>query len=278
MSDLLFQRLALGADMQATVVSVDDPKKYKRVQVRPVALFDGVQDNDLPWAEIKLPVSARANEGDFTPFKKGDVVWIDFPYITLNEIDMRRPRITGSVHLAPNGILNLPHEVFGGQDVHTHKRLNNEPKAKPAKDSKVMTLHGITVEVVSDGIWRVFHRNSGTELELSEHILAHSEKELFVSAKETGRIETGKALTIVVNDGNIFAEAKNGDVHAKASGKGIIEAPKIELGKGATEPVILGETFMTFFNKCQYPTALGPSGTVITPMSAAQQSKVSATK
>ncbi len=71
-------------EYEATVVSTsDDPKDYLRVTVRVHGLMDEVPDNSLPLATYKLPIGAGADRGDFTPAQKGDVVWVDFPHVTL---------------------------------------------------------------------------------------------------------------------------------------------------------------------------------------------------
>jgi hypothetical protein len=45
---------------------------------------------------------------------------------------------------------------------------------------------------------------------------------------------------------------------------------RIDLGEGATERVVLGDAFMALFNSHQHPTSMGPSGTPIQQMTAAQ--------
>jgi len=58
----------------------DDPRKLLLVQVRVYGVFDNVPVKDLPWAQYKLPVGARANDGSVTPVKKGDIVYVSFPF------------------------------------------------------------------------------------------------------------------------------------------------------------------------------------------------------
>lgn len=60
----------------------------------------------------------------------------------------------------------------------------------------------------------------------------------------------------------------NGNVNLKASNV-TVDASKIELGKSATEKAILGTTFLTFFNNHAHPTAMGPTGLAIVPMTEA---------
>lgn len=42
----------------------------------------------------------------------------------------------------------------------------------------------------------------------------------------------------------------------------------IELGRGATEKLVLGDTFLALYNSLSVPTGVGPSGPPITPMDA----------
>ena len=52
-------------EFEAEVISTDDPSKLMRAKVRVYGLMDGVPESKLPWATYRLPVGARANEGDF---------------------------------------------------------------------------------------------------------------------------------------------------------------------------------------------------------------------
>lgn len=49
----------------------------------------------------------------------------------------------------------------------------------------------------------------------------------------------------------------------------ITKAGTIELGKGAAEKLVLGDTFMALYNSLSVPTGVGPSGPPISPMIAA---------
>lgn len=55
-------------DYVGAVESVSEPAKLMRVQVRVLGVFtDNVPIADLPWAEYRLPVGMRVNDGNFTP-------------------------------------------------------------------------------------------------------------------------------------------------------------------------------------------------------------------
>ncbi|MBF0120820.1 MAG: hypothetical protein HQK79_18480 [Desulfobacterales bacterium] len=126
------------------VENTDDPDKFMRVQVRVFEIFtDNVPASDLPWAEYKLPIGSRVNDGFFTPVKAGDYVWIDFPY----NGDTRRPRITGSVHYCPGKIPNLPKESF---ESNYHQNC-------------VYTQNNVTIEINTDSSFTLTQKTTGTK-------------------------------------------------------------------------------------------------------------------
>lgn len=223
-----------GNDYAAKIIKTGTADSYFMVQVEIPELFEGAVKEDLPWATYKLPVGAGPNHGEFTPASEGDYVWVDFPFLTEGVIDTRRPRVTGAMHYAPEEVPALPHEVFHGDEKLVHKRTSEEPEVpeREVGTAKVATFHGITIELEQEGAYRVTHRDTGTALEITEQgdIVSHSEKKQYLSAKEEGRIETGKSLMIEVIDGNCT-----------------IKAPKIDLGKDGLEPMVLGDMLADLF-------------------------------
>ena len=180
------QQNKLSGEYIALVESVDDPESLMRAQVRVFGVFtDKTPKADLPWAEYKLPIGARVNDGMFTPVDVGDYVWVDFPY---PPGDSRRPRITGSVHHSPGKIPNLPHESFAGSQKLSHKTTGEEPGPAAAEYHKnaVFTQHGITVELNVDNSLTITQRATGTAIRVSPEgdITLHSEKNTFFSTIE----------------------------------------------------------------------------------------------
>ncbi len=171
------------------VENVNDPEGLLRVQVRDMVHHtEQVPTKALPWAEYKLPVGARVNDGFFTPVDVGDWVWLDYPY----EGNSRRPRITGSVHMAPGKVPNFPHEVFSGANKLVHKVTGDEPIPAPAAYHKncVYSQHGVTIEINEDTSLSVTQRATGTAIRISPQgdITLHSEKRIFASAKESAEL------------------------------------------------------------------------------------------
>ncbi|MCC8380051.1 phage baseplate assembly protein V [Xenorhabdus sp. PB30.3] len=241
-ADLLLQR----PELEAVVVNVQDPEKQMRVQVRVFGVFDDVSDEKLPWATYKLPIGARVNEGDFTPVQVGDLVWIDFPYYTHGRKDTRRPRITGSVHHNPDGIPNLPPEVFAGKGRYQHKRSHKEPQSarQGYHESKVYILHGMMFEIEKDSVYRVTHMPTGTAFEFDArgNSILHVEGDSHHST--TGDMENHSSGNVTNNAGNHLTEKVGGFWRINVSGSAYIDATSIHLNKGAG--VVTAECLCSF--------------------------------
>jgi phage baseplate assembly protein gpV len=84
--------------------------------------------------------------------------------------------------------------------------------------------------------------------------------------------QNGGQLRVVVKMGN--------DEIRMEDNKVIIESGNIELGSGAKtlEKVILGDTFLGFFNQHTHATPAGPSSPPVSPMTTAQLSFITKTK
>ena len=73
---------------------------------------------------------------------------------------------------------------------------------------------------------------------------------------------------IILANGNNQAE-----IRLNKQGEVIVKAQKIKLGSdAATEPLVLGNTFLQFFNTHTHPTGVGPSGPPAAPMTPGQLS------
>jgi uncharacterized protein involved in type VI secretion and phage assembly len=97
----------LSATTLAEVVSVDDPERLSRVQIRLLS-FDGVGDHDAPiWARVAVPF-AGSSRGAFLVPDVGDEVLVTF----LNN-DPRWPVVIGSLW---NGNARAPETLGGAGD------------------------------------------------------------------------------------------------------------------------------------------------------------------
>jgi hypothetical protein len=197
-------------ECRAQVTSVDDPDQLMRVQVRIPELFpkDQISGRDLPWAEYRLPLGARFNEGGFVPCKIGDWVWVDFPY--RNAIGMketRRPRITGGAHFCPDGLPNLPHEAFDGPNGlnEQHQRPDDPDVEIPERATRnrttVFSMFGLVLEVTSRGRLTITNKRAGSSIDLTS-----SGSLGFFSPKNI--ILYAKAKLKLLSDGEIKIDGK----------------------------------------------------------------------
>ena len=212
----------------ARVIDTEDPEGLLKVKVRVLGVMDDALEENLPWAEYKLPVGARLNEGFFTPVQPLDYVWVDFPY----DGDTRRPRITGGVHFAPEEAPNLPHEAWEGSDAISHKRTGDEgePAASEYHTDAEYSQFGILIEIVKGedadtGSFRLTHKGTGTAIEITPagNITIHSEGSVNLSA-------TDDFNAIVGGDVNIEA---GGDANVEAGGDANIDAGGMVNVKGS---------------------------------------------
>ena len=82
------------------------------------------------------------------------------------------------------------------------------------------------------------------------------------------KTKSGHELTFD-DDGEVILLANgNGksSIRFEKSGEVVITAETIKLGASAAEKVVLGDTFMQFFNTHTHPTGVGPSGPPVQPM------------
>ena len=88
------------------------------------------------------------------------------------------------------------------------------------------------------------------------------------------KTKSGHELTFD-DDGEVILLANgNGksSIRFEQDGTVVVKAEKIKLGDSASEKVVLGDTFMQFFNDHTHPTGVGPSGTPTQQMSSSQLS------
>jgi len=74
------------------------------------------------------------------------------------------------------------------------------------------------------------------------------------------------------SDGVTIIGTPDGTYTVKTKTKVILEAPNIEIGEGATEKIVLGNAFMSYFNGHVHATGVGPSAPPTVPMADGQLS------
>lgn len=75
-----------------------------------------------------------------------------------------------------------------------------------------------------------------------------------------------------------FVMAKSGEVTITATQTINVEAPAVNLGDNATQAVILGNAFQTYFNEHTHTSIVGPTGAPIEPMPDSTLSTVTSTQ
>jgi hypothetical protein len=242
----------------ARVEDVNDPTGQMLVRVRVYGVFaDNVATDDLPWAEYKLPVGARANDGFFVPCQVNDFVWVDFPY----KGDTRRPRITGSMHYCPDGKPNLPHEAWGGPDSIEHKR----GEGIPAPSTPVVTKHntfeqnGVLVELGEDGSARVTQKKSGTAIEITAggRILLHSQVDWQVNVVGNANIvvggntniETSGDMTVKTTGTTTVNSGDNVNVNCAVANVKATGGINLDGGSGSVKGIVQGDCICAITGK-----------------------------
>jgi uncharacterized protein involved in type VI secretion and phage assembly len=88
------------------------------------------------------------------------------------------------------------------------------------------------------------------------------------------RTAAGHELTFDDDGEVVLLQNGNGKtvLRFEKDGTVVVTAEKIKLGADADEKVVLGDTFMKFFNMHTHPTGVGPSGTPVKEMSSSELS------
>ncbi|MFF7655304.1 phage baseplate assembly protein V [Streptomyces sp. NPDC007983] len=84
--------------------------------------------------------------------------------------------------------------------------------------------------------------------------------------------DQGKAVKITAAEGGSVTVTAQGEITLKAP-KVTIDSPSIDLGGGATEPLVLGNELLQAFNTHTHPSAAGPTGPPAPPLTPAVLAK-----
>lgn len=87
----------------------------------------------------------------------------------------------------------------------------------------------------------------------------------------------GKGLTISVKEASVNI-APDSLITVKTTNKVVVDSPSIELGEGAAESLVFGDTFQKLFNSHTHQTPAGPSTPPSPLMNPTHLSKISKTK
>jgi hypothetical protein len=130
-------------------------------------------------------------------------------------------------------------------------------------DGNTTTANGGTVfQIKADGSFEFKHS--------SIDILADKSGALTITTKANCSIQAQGDLVANCTNATITA---SGNANVTASGTATVEGQTVNLGKAASDAVIKGDTFKTYFDAHQVMTALGPSSPPIMPMPPTSLSK-----
>jgi hypothetical protein len=187
---------------------------------------------------------------------------------------------------------DIDHPIWTGVWYPKGKSPPTTEGGKPTAAQKVIRTtsgHVIQVDDTKDKESITLLHKGGAQVRIDEkgNVLIANEKNAFLSlsakdgettlADEHGCYLTLKADGAVVasKEGNAFVELKDGkaklvggDAITLVAKELVLESGSIALGKGASEPALLGKTFLTLFASHTHPSAMGPTGTPLPPIQA----------
>lgn len=210
------------------VADITDPHQLGRVKVRIFGIHDNtslVSDEDLPWAQVLMPVTSASLSGvgmSPTGIAPDSYVFGVF----LDGMEGQFPLIMGTFHKMPNRDPNLSdvNVLARGTNKLKKKQTGPEPasayKAQYPKNIVFESKSGHVIEIDdTDGDERIhiYHRK-GTYIEVNkdgrvviksvDSSIDVTDKQKTIYAKDTIKIESEKSIDIVAKD-NITMSAKN---------------------------------------------------------------------
>ena len=221
------------------VIDNQDPDFEGKIKVRVFGKFDDILDEDLPWARPTNRITAGSDTGSgFHSVPKVDSV----VGITFDNGDIYEPEYFYLQHISDE----LKAEIEGSYS----------------------NAHSLLYDTETEGSVKVFF----TE-----------EKGLMFDYKETQiNIKPDNSMTVLNPNGDSIVLNNDGTVIITTSKQATVKSPSvvidaantIELGKGATEKLVLGDSFMALFNAHTHIGNLGaPTTPPVLPMTPAQLSQ-----
>jgi hypothetical protein len=221
------------------VIDNQDPDFEGKIKVRVFGKFDDILDEDLPWARPTNRITAGSDTGSgFHSVPKVDSV----VGITFDNGDIYEPEYFYLQHISDE----LKAEIEGSYS----------------------NAHSLLYDTETEGSVKVFF----TE-----------EKGLMLDYKETQiNIKPDNSMTVLNPNGDSIVLNNDGTIIITTSKQATVISPSvvidaantIELGKGATEKLVLGDSFMALFNAHTHIGNLGaPTTPPVLPMTPAQLSQ-----
>lgn len=246
----------------AIVTDNVDPEKQGRVKV----LFPWYDDkSESDWCRV-VYVNAGPGHGLFSVPEVDAEVLVAFEHG-----DMRLPYVIGA--------------LYNGKDAPPTDRQQDATKDEKLlqtraghrlllRDTQGDTLIALETKEGQKLTLRDEGKSGSASITLltkGEHTLTLDDREKKVSLTTSGGHklqldDMSKEVTLTTSSGHSITIDATGALTVKATTVKV-QATQVELGQVATQHVILGEMFMAYFNTHMHPTAWGPSGPPVVPMS-----------
>lgn len=219
------------------VVDIEDPLKIGRVKIKVFGKFDQIPTEHIPWAYPANNTTAGSATGGgfFSVPKKGSLVAVRFD----------------------NGNIYHPEYTF-------IQKISAEVKAEI--ENSYANAHIIVYDTVTEGKLKIFFtEEKGLMLDYKEtQINIKNDKSILI------KTASGDSKVEILDDGKMNITQKS-DITIKTDTNVIIDhAQTIELGKGAAEKLVLGDSFMALYNSHTHIGNFGaPTSPPVAPMTPA---------
>ena len=181
-----------------SVVDVKDPLKLGRVKVKVFGVYDDIDDADLPWAQIVVPVTQGVHEeqGQYLGMLKGTQVFGMF----LDGQNSQLPMVIGTVpkegDANPKADANYPtNKVYQTETGH-YKEYDDTPGAERIKEAH---KSGTYYEMQADGSIK-------THITKDNYSIVLGDESVTIAGKVT--INVGGDVDLTAG-GNVSINAKN---------------------------------------------------------------------
>lgn len=223
------------------IVDIQDPLYRGRAKISVFGILDDIPVDDLPWAEQISGLSFGTGDGS-------------------GNLSIPRLGSVVAVHFEQNNYYKMYY--------HYIKEIAPDLLEELKSDNSYEGTHSIVYDGdAQPGLLKmIYTRKNGLVFQLGDATIQ-------LDTQDAGTDSEKLRIVLKMNDDEIRMEKSGGKQ------KVIVNSQNIELGEDAVEKLILGNTFLTFFNSHTHPTGVGPSGVPVVPMTDPQHlSQISKTK
>ena len=277
------------------VVNNEDTDILGRIKVKVFGKFDLLEDDTLPWAYPSHQISAGSitGSGSYSIPKVGSIVNVYFdngniysPIYTYQQTINEDLKTEIGEDIQDFHSIIYDTELEGGLKIFYSQ---NEEKGLilNLKDTIINIRNDNEIKITNPNEDSISLKNDGTlEITTSTSITINTQQ-ILIESGEKIEINTDEAIvnmnTGEVNANELTVNSNETTVNSNTTivnGNTVdVNAASINLGEGAAEALVKGNTFLTYFNTHMHVGNLGaPSGPPIAPMTPAQLSTISKTK